>query len=175
MADETEETTSSIVTILGSTRRDRRWLLTDEIEMSTYMGTSTFDLREAEAPGGQQIDVFARCILGSVLVVVPPGTKVTLDGHTVVARASCDVLDDGEESPLPALNITASSYFGSIRVCTPDHLTGRSRKRIRIDSPSPAAASATSDDSPTAAEPSGEPRSPQILTPADDEQKPDAA
>ena len=44
--DEDEVTYSAVRSVFGSSRRNARWHLTDELDILTACGRATFDLRE---------------------------------------------------------------------------------------------------------------------------------
>lgn len=112
---EDDETYSAVRTLLGSTNRDARWHLTDEVDVLTALGRARFDLRQVETTGRPVTEISVTCVLGSVYFVVPPGTLVVLDGTSFLARAGCEVAP-GAESELPRIEITANTYLGRVRV-----------------------------------------------------------
>jgi hypothetical protein len=113
--DADEETYSNIRTVLGSTHRTARWHLTDEVDVLTALGRSSFDLRLVETTGRPIVEVSVTCILGTVSLVVPPGTLVVLDGTSFLARAISEV-EPGPESALPRIEVTATTVLGRVRI-----------------------------------------------------------
>lgn len=113
--DTDDETYSAIRTILGSTHRTARWHLTDEVDVLTALGRSSFDLRLVETSGRPTAELSVTCVLGTVTLVVPPGTLVVLDGTSFLARAACDV-EPGPESNLPRIEVTATTVLGRVRI-----------------------------------------------------------
>jgi len=110
-----EETYSAIRTVLGSTRRTARWHLTDEVDILTAFGRSSFDLRQVEATGRPVAEISVTCVLGTVTLVVPPGTLVVLDGNSFLARAVSEV-EPGDVSSLPRIEVTATTVLGRVKV-----------------------------------------------------------
>jgi hypothetical protein len=137
---------TTVRTILGSSRRENRWDLAHELEITTFLGKSFFDLRHARPMGTDDVVIAISCILGSVELLVPIGTRVTLEGSTFLAGASSDVSGD-EDGPveetegvdlavnrLPRLDIAATAALGRVRVRTPDRperVGGAKRSRRR--------------------------------------------
>ncbi len=132
MADDDEIYYTTVRTVLGSSRRDQRWDLAHEMSISTVLGKSFFDLRSARPMGDEDVEISISCFLGSVELLVPVGTRVTLEGSTFLAGASSDVSGDDDvlatspdgvdlvAKPLPRLDISANAVLGRVRVRTPD-------------------------------------------------------
>lgn len=113
-ADE-DETYSAIRTVLGSTHRTARWHLTDEVDVLTALGRSSFDLRLVETTGRPIAELSVTCVLGTVTLIVPPGTLVVLDGTSFLARAVSDV-EPGPASELPRIEVTATTVLGRVKI-----------------------------------------------------------
>lgn len=113
--DEDEVTYSAVRSVFGSSRRNARWHLTDELDILTACGRATFDLREVETTGGEVVEVTATCVLGSISFIVPSGTVVVLDGTSFLASARSDVSSIGNPE-LPRIEITATTVLGAVRV-----------------------------------------------------------
>lgn len=138
--DEIHNTT--VRTVLGSSRREHRWDLAHEVDITTALGKSFFDLRRARPMGEDDVEISISCFLGSVELLVPVGTRVTLEGSTFLAGASSDVSgeddappsdDDGVDvigSTLPRLDISANAVLGRVRVRTPDRPERPRPKRL---------------------------------------------
>jgi predicted membrane protein len=120
-ADELEEdeTYSAIRTMLGTTERTSRWHLTDEVDVLTALGRSKFDLRQVETTGRPVAEVSVKCFLGSVSLIVPPGTLVVLDGTSFLASANCQVAA-GPASSLPRIEVTATTVLGRVKIFSAD-------------------------------------------------------
>lgn len=114
-APDNDETYSVIRTVLGSTHRTARWHLTDEVDILTALGRSSFDLRLVETTGRPVAEISVTCVLGTVNLVVPPGTLVVLDGNSFLARAISEV-EPGDVSGLPRIEVTATTILGRVRV-----------------------------------------------------------
>jgi len=112
---EDDETYSAIRTVLGTTERTARWHLTDEVDVLTALGRARFDLRLVETTGRPVAEMSVKCFLGSVSLVVPPGTLVVLDGTSFLASANCQV-EAGDESVLPRIEVTATTVLGRVKI-----------------------------------------------------------
>lgn len=135
MSDEDldDETYSVVRTVLGSTRRDERWHLTDELRMLTALGRARFDLRAAETTGHDVAEVHLLCVLGTVDLIVPVGTMVVLDGNSFLASASSRVADGGAVD-LPRIEVTATTVLGRVRVRSVDEHSGEAVEAVVADS-----------------------------------------
>lgn len=135
MADESDDaggemTSSDVRTVLGTARRDQRWSLTELVEVQTILGRTRFDLRNARPLSpDDDVEMSISCVLGTVELLVPYGTRVQLDGTTYLGGSSSDVTesdpdaDSGSWAPpasIPPLDITATVILGRVRVHTPD-------------------------------------------------------
>ncbi|MEZ5246334.1 MAG: hypothetical protein R2707_14625 [Acidimicrobiales bacterium] len=114
-----EATYSNIRTLFGSTHRTARWHLSDEVDVLTAFGRSSFDLRLVETTGRPTVEMSVTCILGTVSLVVPPGTLVVLDGTSFLARAACEV-EPGPVSALPRIEVTATTILGRVKIVSRD-------------------------------------------------------
>lgn len=119
MSDPDEVTYSAVRSVFGSSRRDARWHLTDELDILTACGRAAFDLRQVETTGGEVVEITATCVLGSISFIVPRGTVVVLDGTSFLASARSDVAAAGD-ADLPRIEITATTILGSVRVYSID-------------------------------------------------------
>ena len=113
-------TVSNVRALLGTTRRDARWHLTDELDILCLFARARFDLRQVETTGDEVVEVTVTCAFGSVDFVVPDGTMVVLDGTSFLASARSDVAAEGE-SRLPRIEITATTVLGRVKIVSPSH------------------------------------------------------
>ncbi len=135
MADENDDaddeiTSSDVRTVLGTARRDQRWGLTELLEVQTILGRTRFDLRHARPLKPEEdVQMTISCVLGTVELLVPYGTRVRLDGTTYLGGSSSDVTElEPDADPdvwtpptsIPPLDITANVILGRVRVHTPD-------------------------------------------------------
>lgn len=111
----TETSYSAIRTILGRSDRRERWHLTDEVDVLTALGRSVFDLRRVETTGRAVVEIGITCLLGSVRLIVPPGTMVVLDGTSFLASAS-SVVRPGGGSGFPRVEVTATTILGKVKI-----------------------------------------------------------
>lgn len=131
-----EETYSSIQTLVGSTRREHRWHLTDEVDILTVFGRARFDLRGVETTGGDVVEVTVKCFFGVVDFIVPDGTVVVLDGTSFLATARSDVSPEGE-TELPRIEITATTVLGAVRVLSPIEEEEEVEEEAAVEEPMP--------------------------------------
>ncbi len=113
-------TVSNVRALFGTTRRDARWHLTDELDILCLSARARFDLRQVETTGNDVVEVTVTCAFGSVDFLVPDGTMVVLDGTSFLASARSDVAAEGE-SRLPRIEITATTVLGRVKIVSPSH------------------------------------------------------
>ena len=116
--DDDDLTISQVRALVGTTRRDSRWHLTDELEILCLFARARFDLREVETTGNDVVEVTVTCAFGSVDFIVPDGTVVVLDGTSFLASARSDVTAEGD-SELPRIEITATTVLGRVKIISP--------------------------------------------------------
>lgn len=118
MSNSDDSTYSAVRTVLGVTRRDACWHLTDEVDVLTVLGRAVFDLRSVETTGGEVVEISVNCVFGFIDFIVPDGTIVVLDGTSFLAGARSDVTGNGEHEG-PRIEITALTVLGRTRVFSP--------------------------------------------------------
>ena len=120
---------------LGETKRGGRWRVPARLALRAVLGEVEVDLRDAELPAGG-VDVDARATLGTIRLLVPPGTPVSLSGRSVLGeRKVRGGLADGERAGGPEVRIHGLAVLGEIHVDVATFgervrgLLGRRRKR----------------------------------------------
>lgn len=84
-----------------------------EEKVLSVLGSVKIDL--TERPPGEGAHLTATSIVGSIVVVASPGTRVALDGVSVIGSRKQNVRPgDG-----PEVRITANTFFGSVEVREP--------------------------------------------------------
>lgn len=90
---------SSIVAVLGDTRRDGAWRVGRATTVWSGLGDVTLDLRDAtfDSP---EIDVTVNTLMGDVTVIVAPDTDVVLRGFTLLGdQKTQDFTEGGASGP----------------------------------------------------------------------------
>lgn len=90
-----EPTFERISSVLGSSERGGRWIVSDEIEAVTRLGDVTLDFRRADLPPSGVVEIDCDAILGSVHIVVPMGAEVDLGA----IRSFLGTVKQGDELP----------------------------------------------------------------------------
>jgi hypothetical protein len=105
---------SRIVSVFGGNRRRNRWLLAADTSVLNVFGRSHLDLREVEACSSE-VEMTVHVAFGSVSILVPEGSNVSLSGTSILASSDC-LVQGSAPSHLPPLMITATTVLGRTRV-----------------------------------------------------------
>lgn len=73
-------------TILGSVERAGDWFVADRLRVRSILGSVKLDLREADLPADDIVEIDCDVILGDLTVIVPQGTEVDLRVHPVLSE-----------------------------------------------------------------------------------------
>ncbi len=65
-------------TILGSVERSGDWFVSDRLRVRCILGNIKLDLREADLPADDIVEIDCDVILGDFELIVPPGTEVDM-------------------------------------------------------------------------------------------------
>jgi hypothetical protein len=115
--------------LLSSLTREGRWRLAPRSRFSAVLGSITLDLREAVLPG-PEIEIEARAVLGSVVVLVPEGVDVELTGGG--AMSSQDLRVEGTPpAGAPLIRIRHSGLMGSLAVRSRPRLVDQIKESMR--------------------------------------------
>jgi hypothetical protein len=121
MADEDDDdtTTSRIISVLAGCDRRDRWWLAPSTSLVSLFARSYLDLRDVVTdPGADVIEMTVLCAIGTVTIVVPEGTDVTLSGTSLLASSGSLVEQGSGLSMLPRITITATTVLGRMQVQT---------------------------------------------------------
>lgn len=117
--DENENTTSRIVSVLAGCDRRDRWWLAPSTSLVSMFARSYLDLRDVVTdPSADVIEMNVICAIGTVTIVVPEGTDVTLSGTSLLASSGSLVEQGSGMSILPRIVITATTVLGRMQVQT---------------------------------------------------------
>jgi hypothetical protein len=121
MADEDDDaiTTSRIISVLAGCDRRDRWWLAPSTSLVSMFARSYLDLRDVVTdPSADVIEMNVLCAIGTVTIVVPEGTDVTLSGTSLLASSGSLVEQGSGLSMLPRIVITATTVLGRMQVQT---------------------------------------------------------
>jgi hypothetical protein len=115
--------------LLSSIERRGRWRLAPRNRFSAILGSVMLDMREAVLPG-PEIEIEARSVLGSVVVIVPEGVQVELTGGAALSSETLRV--DGVASEgAPVIRIRHSGALGSLEVRSSPRLVDHMKESAR--------------------------------------------
>jgi Domain of unknown function (DUF1707)/Cell wall-active antibiotics response 4TMS YvqF len=120
--------TDRLIAILSGATRKGAWYASPAIDAFTLMGGVELDFREAVLPG-REITVRAVCIMGGVLITVPPEMHVV--SSVVAIMGGTEVADDTAESlrpGAPVLRISGACIMGGVEVKRKARKTPKNRR-----------------------------------------------
>lgn len=103
------------LSILSGVKRRGRWLVDRKTHAISVMGSCTLDLRDAILDG-QEIDIVTWVVMGSVKVIVSPGSAVELEGFALMGSRDCKVDDHPDTARGPVVRIRGLTIMGSVEV-----------------------------------------------------------
>jgi Cell wall-active antibiotics response 4TMS YvqF/Domain of unknown function (DUF1707) len=111
--------TGRLLSLMSSTRRVGRWVVPQKLDVVAIMSDTKLDLTHAVLPSGVT-DFEIRAVMASLKMIVPPGVRVIVDTHSVMAnvRSRADEFDaDVPPSPsAPVIRITGFALMADINV-----------------------------------------------------------
>lgn len=118
-----------IKSILSSVRRDGEWRVPETLRVLSVLGDVKIDFREVHLPPGKT-EVFARSILGSVEILVPPTLAVECEGSAILGEFQEMHRAPSQPDPdAPLLVISGSAVLGELKIET--RLAGESARDAR--------------------------------------------
>jgi hypothetical protein len=120
--------TDRLVAILSGATRKGAWRASSVIDAFTLMGGVELDFREAMLPG-REITVRAVCIMGGVLITVPPEMHVV--SSVVAIMGGTEIADDTAESlrpDAPVLRVSGACIMGGVEVKRKARQTPKDRR-----------------------------------------------
>jgi hypothetical protein len=115
--------------VLSSIDRRGRWRLAPRNRFSAFLGSITLDMREAVLPG-PEIEIEARAVLGSIVVVVPEGVHVELRGGAPLSSENMLVEGTPPEGA-PVIRIRHSGALGSVEIRSRPRLVDEIKAHLR--------------------------------------------
>lgn len=111
--------TQTLGTLMGDITRTGAWTAAERTSTILLFGDVKLDLREVLRPG-ETLTISTFTAAGDVRIAVPPGTRVELQGFTLLGSSRHDV--DPEVSGVPdsgaCVQLNATSLMGDVRVRT---------------------------------------------------------
>jgi hypothetical protein len=115
--------------LLSSLERHGRWRLAPRNRVSAVLGSITLDLREAVLPG-PEIEIDARAVMGSVVIMVPEGVQVELTGGAALSSQNLRVEGEPPEGA-PVIRIHHRGALGSLEVRSRPRLVDQIKESAR--------------------------------------------
>ncbi|WP_298887384.1 LiaF domain-containing protein [uncultured Serinicoccus sp.] len=106
-------------TLLGDITRTGSWQVAERTTLVMFLGDVKLDLREVLRPG-ETLDISTYTGMGDVKIVVPAGTRVELQGFTLMGglRHDVDPAAQGVPETGACVRVNATSLLGDVRVRT---------------------------------------------------------
>lgn len=108
-----------LLSLMSSTKRVGRWALPRTLDLAAVMSDTRVDLTQAVVQPGVS-DIEMRAVMASVKIIVPPGMRVMVDVHSVMAnvRSRADELAAGD--PLrggePVIRLTGFALMADVKI-----------------------------------------------------------
>ena len=112
--------TDFTLALLSKTKRKGRWSLKGGTTAIAILGSCTLDLRQATIHG-QEVVIDTYAVLGSLKVIVRPGTAVDLGGFAILGSRDTKVEDDPNPGS-PVVRIRGLALLGSVDVVTRERI-----------------------------------------------------
>ncbi len=118
-----------IVSIMGSTERKGSWRVPKRLRVTSIMGATLIDFREAVlSPGITEVKVLAT--MGAVEIIVPPTLAVECEGWGIAgAFETLDRFPTVADPDQPLVRIAGLAVAGSVEIQT--RLVGESARQAR--------------------------------------------
>lgn len=107
--------TSTVGAILGSTSRRGAWRVPSLVRVRAILGSVEIDLCEAELAGGETV-LEVTAILGNVVVTVPEGLAVEMEGSAILGSFDHLVMAAASRRDARRVRIVGSARLGSVDV-----------------------------------------------------------
>jgi Domain of unknown function (DUF1707)/Cell wall-active antibiotics response 4TMS YvqF len=109
------EPTRWSVAVMGSTERTSRWRIARETTAVAVMGSVVLDLRKAELEG-DEVEITAVALMGSIEILVPPGIEVDVTGFAFMGSREEKVADVPRLPGTPLVRVRANACMGSVEI-----------------------------------------------------------
>ena len=114
--------------VLSSIERRGRWRLAPRNRFSAVLGSVKLDIREAVL-AGPEIEIEARMVLGSIVVIVPEGVLVELSGGGPLSSQNLRV-EGAPPEGAPVIRIRFRGLGGSIEIRSSPRLVDRIKELL---------------------------------------------
>ena len=115
-----QQPATRVLSLMSSTRRIGRWAVPQKLDVLAIMSDTRLDLTHALLPAGV-VDIEVRAVMASLKVIVPPGMRVVIDTHSVMANIQSRADDlPVEEVPAtrsaPVLRLSGFAFMADVQV-----------------------------------------------------------
>lgn len=107
--------TSTVGALLGATSRRGRWRVPSLVRVRAVMGSVELDLTEAEIASGETV-IEVTAILGNVVVTVPEGLAVDMEGSAILGSFDQLVMSAASRRDGRRVRIVGRARLGSVDV-----------------------------------------------------------
>lgn len=107
--------TSTVGALFGATSRRGRWRVPSFVRVRAVMGSVELDLSEAEIASGETV-IEVTAILGNVVVTVPEGLAVEMEGSAILGSFDQLVMSAASRRDGRRVRIVGRARLGSVDV-----------------------------------------------------------
>jgi Predicted membrane protein (DUF2154). len=108
-----------ILALMSSSRRVGRWALPRRLDVLAIMSDTRIDLTQAALPPGFS-EIKVRAVMTSLRVIVPPGVRVVVDAHSVMADVQSSADEPTPDMPpsasAPIIRLTGFALMSEVKV-----------------------------------------------------------
>jgi Cell wall-active antibiotics response LiaF, C-terminal len=108
-----------MLSLMSTTKRVGRWALARKLDLLAVMSDTRIDLTHAVLQPGIS-EIHMRAVMASVKVIVPPGVRVVVDAHSVMAsvQSKADELfsDSQVNASEPVIRLTGFALMADVNV-----------------------------------------------------------
>lgn len=100
---------------LSSLERGGCWRLAPRSRFVATLGWVRLDLRQAVMPG-PEVEIELKAVLGSISLLVPPGTDVRVSGGNVLGSCELHLGDEAPAPGAPVVRVIVAGALGAVEV-----------------------------------------------------------
>jgi hypothetical protein len=108
-----------MLSLMSTTKRVGRWALARKLDLVAIMSDTKIDLTHAVLQSGVS-EIGMRAVMASIKIVVPPGVRVVVDAHSVMANVQSRADEVSSDLPAasstPIIRLTGYAFMADVNV-----------------------------------------------------------